>query len=535
MRSLACGFVVLLLCACPETGIVCRPGTIRCNNGCVDTTSDKRNCGGCELACLAGQQCTSSTCLCASGTALCDGQCVVFETDPRNCGACGQRCAAGEVCENKTCHGVIVIGDGGPNDAGSFCTGGNTQCGSSCVNLSSDPMNCGACGAACDVPMSCHAGKCSWDLVAACGTNGLVVGIETRGETNGPRKPLGPQPVALASYGETILSVDLTDRVLNQAKSSLDQLPASAPVGAGPNHILVEPPFIYVANSDGNTLQVLRVSDAGTADSGMLLLTIGELNFGMNTYPEAVARAGGSLWVPLYGGFFGAYDGGQTVVRVDVSDPTMPRERGRVSLSSIDLKSFDGGVTIPRPFFITAVGESMFVPLNNYDTSYSPSGPGMVARIEVDGGVSAIDLGADVCQNALYSVASGRKLFVSCGGKGVYSGPPDYALLSIERTAVVMIDVDTGAQASWVPQCFADAGLPDGGTSCTPILPGRLAAQNGRVYVTDGSGGRVFALDVTDAGLVERRGYFGTAGGPIQACLPGPNGFSNVNDIIALP
>src|SRR5206468_396891 len=135
--------------------------------------------------------------------------------------------------------------------------------------------------AACDVPMSCHNGKCSWDLIAACFTTGQVLGLETRGETHGPLQDLGTNPAALASYKQVLLSADGTDSLLYQASMpTLAKLPPSAALGAGPNHLLVESPYVYAINSIGNTLQVLRVTDAGTPDSGLLLATVGELNFG---------------------------------------------------------------------------------------------------------------------------------------------------------------------------------------------------------------------------------------------------------------
>ena len=51
-RAVGLGLVVLALSACPTTGVVCRTGTERCGNGCVDTQSDFRNCGACGAPCL---------------------------------------------------------------------------------------------------------------------------------------------------------------------------------------------------------------------------------------------------------------------------------------------------------------------------------------------------------------------------------------------------------------------------------------------------------------------------------------------------
>ena len=38
---------------------------------------------------------------------LCDGQCVDLATDPNNCGSCGNQCAAGEVCRLDFCVSAI--------------------------------------------------------------------------------------------------------------------------------------------------------------------------------------------------------------------------------------------------------------------------------------------------------------------------------------------------------------------------------------------------------------------------------------------
>jgi hypothetical protein len=75
-----------------------------CNGNCSDTNTDPDNCGGCAGA--GGQVCTAPaggtpTCSagkcdfdCNPGLTKCSGQCVDVSTDPNNCGTCGTVCPA---------------------------------------------------------------------------------------------------------------------------------------------------------------------------------------------------------------------------------------------------------------------------------------------------------------------------------------------------------------------------------------------------------------------------------------------------------
>jgi hypothetical protein len=121
---------------------------------------------------------------------------------------------------------------------------------------------------------------------------------------------------------------------------------------------------------------------------------------------------------------------------------------------------------------------------------------------------------------------------VSCAGAAVYD--MNFALVATDRSGVVSYDPATGVRATWTPQCAA--GGADAG--CLPILPSRLAVRDGRVYLGDQNGGRIFVADLlADGGFAERRGYAaGALSGPVQACGVDPQvGFSNVADILVLP
>jgi len=167
-----------------DAGLICGAGLIACGAACVSAATDPQHCGSCTNACAAGQSCISGTCtggsgvvlgnpndcgasharcaslqLCVSGACVCrspytdvGGTCIDLTTDPMNCGApdhvCAGRCAAG----------VCVPGD---------CPRGTTSCNGACVDLRRDPGNCGDCGNACSGTQIC-AGQCR-DVVVPTG------------------------------------------------------------------------------------------------------------------------------------------------------------------------------------------------------------------------------------------------------------------------------------------------------------------------------------------------------------------------------
>ncbi len=540
VSSLAPLAAALLLAGCPPTGVVCTEGLTNCGGECVDLRSDRANCSTCANRCQVRQVCHASQCQCQAGAVACSSECVVVASDARHCGACGHACASTEVCEQGVCKDSCRLP-------------GVAKCGQSCVNINLDVSHCGSCDNVCENSQSCHRGYCSYDVVAACMTNGQVTGVQADSELKGPNEALGAGPAALATVEDVLLVADGIDNRMLQARlpssggHAFAQFPGSTPLGTVPNQVLVESPFVYVVNASTGTLQVLQLEagpgdagtdagsfvplDGGRYPQGLRLATVGELAFGANTYPEGVARLGGFLYVPLYGGFGAtAAAAGQKVVKVDVSNPAAPTVADTHDLSTLDLEPFDGGTPVARPFAIAAHQGAVYVALNNLNPdTYLVEGPGLLARIDpATGAVTTVGLGTD-CLNPIWLVSDGTLLYVSCQGSAQYD--TNYALLSVEKTGVVALKDDVPV-STWQAACGANV---DGG--CLPIFASRLAVAQGRVYVGDQNGGRLFVLENNAGVLSERRGYLAPDGsGPIQACaVRATLGYSNVSDVIAVP
>lgn len=138
----------------------CPAGQKNCSGTCIDVTSDRLHCGRCDLACDAGQVCRSSTCEhnpCGDGQHECSGACYP-DDDVLHC---GPSCT---VCPVPAAHGTASCVDGQCQLA---CDGGYVPCPGSCVDINSDPDNCGSCGHACTggqvcVNSNCGANPCNY-------------------------------------------------------------------------------------------------------------------------------------------------------------------------------------------------------------------------------------------------------------------------------------------------------------------------------------------------------------------------------------
>ena len=152
-------------CMC-GSGPGCVDGRSCCGASCIDTQSDRNNCGGCgtmctgaqvcldgrcttdipcEPTCAAGETCSAGTCQCGAGpgcgpgSACCGGACAATQTDSLNCGRCGNSCGTGSCCSGA------------------------------CASTANDTNNCGACGRSCgDDADTCTGGSCRCGSGPAC-------------------------------------------------------------------------------------------------------------------------------------------------------------------------------------------------------------------------------------------------------------------------------------------------------------------------------------------------------------------------------
>ncbi|HKP59048.1 MAG TPA: hypothetical protein VJV78_20140 [Polyangiales bacterium] len=156
---------------CNGTACVCPNG--ECNGVCVDTRSDKNNCGQCGKQC---DSCSNGNCSCGANELACDSGCV--PNDAKNCGRCDRACAPGVACidGNCGCSGNQELCGGECVTCPRAPTGGTTKCeGASCVvdcgrlthceddnscSALNDEKHCGNCQTTCRGNENCVAGNC---------------------------------------------------------------------------------------------------------------------------------------------------------------------------------------------------------------------------------------------------------------------------------------------------------------------------------------------------------------------------------------
>ncbi|HEX6836707.1 MAG TPA: hypothetical protein VF334_09050, partial [Polyangia bacterium] len=100
----------------------------------------------CNPPCQNGNTCVGGTCACnggpacGNGSTCCGDGCKDLTSDPMNCNACGKKCNAGDYCCKGNCQPPDDNNCGG---CGMSC-GSNGKCCTSC-----NPARCAALGALC--------------------------------------------------------------------------------------------------------------------------------------------------------------------------------------------------------------------------------------------------------------------------------------------------------------------------------------------------------------------------------------------------
>lgn len=175
-------------CVCQDlTRTVCISGTETGRLGaCVDLTTNADSCGVCGYVCRGGDNvdlraCSGGNCktVCVVGYESCNPEteepCAYFVgNDPLNCGSCGNACRTDSPyfgCVDGEC---VCTLDQECKDQGNLgakddcfacrCRQGTDNCGTmGCIDILSDPENCGACGNRCSsfTEPYCVFGRCT--------------------------------------------------------------------------------------------------------------------------------------------------------------------------------------------------------------------------------------------------------------------------------------------------------------------------------------------------------------------------------------
>jgi hypothetical protein len=108
-------------------GTACNPGGDKCKAGVTTCATGTQTCmgtgdapNGTQCGSGANEVCTGGVCGCKPGTSTCGGNCVDLTSDPANCGTCGKGCVYGG-CASSKCQPWTVGYFGGSE----FATDGN--------------------------------------------------------------------------------------------------------------------------------------------------------------------------------------------------------------------------------------------------------------------------------------------------------------------------------------------------------------------------------------------------------------------------
>lgn len=198
-----------------DGGATCQAYQTACGGGCIATSVDPSNCGGCGVTCAAPEVCSSGACSdagCLSGLSACSGSCVDLNNDSTNCGTCSHACATGTGCAGGTCvpsapldfdAGALDCNGGGPAidvelDGGLSCTGNLAQVSfrwalCSCTDLDiSAPLTTDGYDSTKGPPDGGLGGNVGCDLAAVNWSQSVQVGGDLWAADAGTFMPSGP-------------------------------------------------------------------------------------------------------------------------------------------------------------------------------------------------------------------------------------------------------------------------------------------------------------------------------------------------------
>lgn len=87
---------------------VCKPDAVQCSQTNVPQKCTASGAWKDQTPCASGYTCTAGSCQCESPKAVCNQACIDVSSDPKNCGTCGHDCLGGSCTEGK-CQPVAVI------------------------------------------------------------------------------------------------------------------------------------------------------------------------------------------------------------------------------------------------------------------------------------------------------------------------------------------------------------------------------------------------------------------------------------------
>ena len=127
----------------------------------------------------------------AAGVLLLGGR----EASADACKADGKACKKDSQCCSRTCAGGSGTGSTAHSDGvcqpATRCAAPKTLCGTNCVDLSTDPANCGACGNPCLISGACQNGAC-----CRTGTCGSLTCPATADTCSGPGLSCGSSDIS---------------------------------------------------------------------------------------------------------------------------------------------------------------------------------------------------------------------------------------------------------------------------------------------------------------------------------------------------